>query len=110
MTRQAPTSDEQLLFLSKLQRLFNEGDFTATYKLALLIALADLAVELGGDDGNELQLSTRQIAERFIQIYWRQAMPYRTGLSNAVPSVLIQNNGVQAAVISSIAAFPPASQ
>ena len=105
MTRQAPTSDEQLLFLSKLQRLFNEGDFTATYKLALLIALADLAVELGGDDGNELQLSIRQIAERFIQIYWRQAMPYRTGLSNAVPGVLIQNNGVQAAVISSIAAF-----
>ena len=42
-----PSPESQLVFLSKLQRLFAEGDFTATYKFALLIALADLAVELG---------------------------------------------------------------
>lgn len=45
-----PTPDFQLELLSKLQRLFSEGDFTATYKFALLIALADLAVELGHDE------------------------------------------------------------
>ena len=46
-----PSPEAQLAFLSKLQRLFAEGDFTATYKFALLIALADLAVERGRDDG-----------------------------------------------------------
>jgi hypothetical protein len=62
-----PSADQQLAFLAKLQRLFAEGDFAATYKFALLIALADLAVEIGADDGAELILTNRQIAERFIQ-------------------------------------------
>lgn len=105
MLHHFPSAESQLLFLSKLQRLFSESDFTATYKFALLIALADLAVEIGSDDGAELIFSTRQIGERFIQIYWRQALPYGTGRPNATPGILIQNNGVQAAVISAIAAF-----
>ena len=39
----------QLAFLNKIQRLFAEGDFTASYKYALLIAIADIAVESGRD-------------------------------------------------------------
>jgi len=100
-----PSAEEQLRFLSNIQRVFAEGDFTATYKYALLIAFADLAVELGADDGRELVLSTRQIGERFIQLYWRQVLPYGKGLPGSSPGVLVQNNGVQAAVISAIAAF-----
>lgn len=100
-----PSPEEQLTFLSKLQRLFAEGDFTATYKYALLISLADLAVELGGDDGNDLILTNRQIGDRFIQLYWRQATPYGTGRPSSAPGVLMQNNGTQAAVVSSIAEF-----
>ncbi len=50
-----PSPEAQLAFLAKLQRLFAEGEFTATYKFALLIALADLAVECGRDDGNALR-------------------------------------------------------
>ena len=38
------TPEAQLAFLTKLQRLFSEGDFTATYKFALLMALADICV------------------------------------------------------------------
>jgi 5-methylcytosine-specific restriction endonuclease McrA len=105
LAHQLPSAEGQLLFLSKLQRLFTESDFTATYKFALLISFADLAVELGADDGGELALTTRQIAERFIQIYWRQALPYGTGRPNTAPGVLLQSNGTQAAVISAIAAF-----
>ena len=101
----SPSAEDQLRFLSNIQRVFAEGDFTATYKFALLIALADLAVELGADDGRELVLSTRQIGEQFIQIYWRQALPYGKGLPDSSPGVLVQNNGVQAAVISAIVAF-----
>lgn len=100
-----PSAEDQLRFLTNIQRVFAEGDFTATYKFALIIALADLAVELGADDGRELVLSTRQIGERFIQMYWRQALPYGKGLPDSSPGVLVQNNGVQAAVISAIGAF-----
>jgi len=53
----APSPEVQLVFLSKLQRLFAEGDFTATYKFALLIALPELAVELGQD-----KMTTKRLA------------------------------------------------
>ena len=104
-THPLPSAEAQLVFLGKLQRIFTEGDFTATYKFALLMALADLAVELGADDGEELMVSIRQIAERFIQMYWRQALPYGTGRASTSPGVLAQSNGVQAAVVSAITAF-----
>ena len=104
-THPLPSAEAQLVFLGKLQRIFTESDFTATYKFALLIALADLAVELGADDGEELTVSIRQIAERFIQLYWRHALPYGTGRANTSPGILVQSNGVQAAVVSAITAF-----
>lgn len=37
--------NEQIRFLLNIQRLLTEGQFTATYKFALLSALADLSVE-----------------------------------------------------------------
>ncbi len=82
-----PSSEFQLEFLSKLQRLFPEGDFTATYKFALLIALADLAVEVGRDDDAALELHFKSIGLKFTQLYWQQAAPY------AGQKVLIQNLG-----------------
>ena len=48
LLEQAVTTPEfQLAFLNKVQRLFAEGDFAASYKYALLIAIADIAVESG---------------------------------------------------------------
>lgn len=100
-----PSAENQLAFLAKLQRLFAEGDFTATYKFALLISLSDLAVELGADNGDELMLSTKQIGERFIHLYWRHASPYGAGQGGVTSGVLVQNMGNQAAVLSAIADF-----
>jgi len=100
-----PSPEAQLVFLAKIQRLFAEGDFTATYKLALLIAFAELAVEHGADDGAELDLTLRQIAERFIYLYWKQTTPYGTGRLGCEPGVLVQNLGAQAAVVNAIARF-----
>ena len=71
-----PTSDEQIQFLVKLQRLVDEGQFTASYKFALLLALADFSIEAGDDSGGSLPITTEQIAGKFIQYYWRQAAPY----------------------------------
>ena len=51
MTWTPPTPDDQVKFLRNIQRLLAEGLFTASYKFALLHALADLAVEKGDDTG-----------------------------------------------------------
>ena len=90
----APTDREQVEFLTKLQRLLAEGDFTATYKFALLLALADIAVEKGDDTGAPLHVTLDDIAEKFIRLYWRQAIPHPRG------NVLQQNTNKQAAIVS----------
>lgn len=105
MSQPPPSAEEQLAFLAKLQRLFSEGDFSSTYKFALLIGLADLAVENGSDTGAGLELTIRQIAERFIQMYWRHAVSYGVGRADASPGVLCQNAGAQAVVVAAIAQF-----
>src|ERR1035437_9635067 len=92
----APTSDEQIRFLVNLQRLLEEGLFMASYKFALLLALADLSVESGDDSGAPLTLTTDKIAEKFIQYYWRQAVPYAM---SSQARILQQNTGKQAAIV-----------
>jgi 5-methylcytosine-specific restriction endonuclease McrA len=105
-----PSPEAQLAFLAKLQRLFAESDFTATYKFALLISLADLAVEQGHDDGEPLPLANRAIAGKFIELYWQQAAPYSAEHAGATSGVLVQNGGTQAAVVSAIVAFRQANR
>ena len=91
-----PSPREQIEFLQKLQRLLDEGVFVASYKYALLHAIADLCITRGDDSGDELELSTREIAERFIELYWRQSVPFPGGERF---DVLKQNTGRQAAVV-----------
>lgn len=100
----APSAETQLQFLGKLQRLFTESDFTATYKFALLISLADLAIELGTDTDQALVLTNRQLGARFIGLYWKHCLPYGNRKGNGT-GILIQNHGTQAAVVSAISAF-----
>lgn len=100
MTGAVPSSDQQLQFLVQLQRLFSEGDFTATYKFALLMALADLSVERPAID--DLRVSYLEIADRFIDLYWQQSVPFAVRPGEQAPGVLVQNHGAQAAVVSAI--------
>jgi 5-methylcytosine-specific restriction endonuclease McrA len=100
-----PSPEAQLEFLSKLQRLFNEGDFTATYKFALLMVLADICVEQGHDSADAMVIQHKDIADKFIDLYWQQTAPHGSGLPNTTTGVLIQNSGAQAAVITAISAF-----
>jgi hypothetical protein len=101
MTWMPPTPQEQILFLRNVQRLLAEGQFVASYKFALLHTLADLAVLNGDDSGASLQLSTREIAEKFIELYWQQCRPFEIG-GQATGLILQQNTGKQAAVIGGI--------
>ncbi len=93
------TPEFQLAFLNKIQRLFAEGDFSASYKYALLIAIADIAVESGRDDDQPLVIPHRSLGAKFVDLYWQQSAPFKND------ALLIQNNGTQAAVISHIAHF-----
>ncbi len=79
-----------------IQRLLDEGLFTASYKFALLLALADLSIENGDDSGAPLELPTEGIAEKFVQYYWRQAMPYA---GSGETAILQQNTDRQAAIV-----------
>lgn len=105
MLANVPGADEQLQFLANIQRLFAESNFTATYKFALLSALADIAIESGADDALPMVITTRQIAEKFILLYWHHVLPYAAGTRGTVPGVLVQNSGEQASVVSAILAF-----
>ena len=93
------TPEFQLAFLNKIQRLFAEGDFSASYKYALLIAIAEIAVEAGRDDDQPLVIPHRSLGAKFIDLYWQQSAPFKND------ALLIQNNGTQAAVISHISRF-----
>lgn len=100
-----PTPEFQIKFLTFIQRLLDEGEFTATYKFALLMALADLSVELGDDQGAPLEIRSEDIAKKFILYYSRQARPFVAADDNSWGgvSVLHQNTGKQAAIINWVA-------
>jgi hypothetical protein len=67
---------DQIRFLLNVQRLLTEGQFTATYKFAL---------------------PAESIAEKFIEYYWRQAVPFLG------QGVLSQNTGQPPVVITLLA-------
>ncbi len=100
-----PSAEVQLAFLAKIQRLFTEGEFTATYKFALVIALSDLAVECGREDGGKQRIAYSEIAEKFIELYWSHTLPYARASSGALPMMLVQSHGTQAAVVTAIDQF-----
>lgn len=92
-----PSEKTQLQFLYKIQRLLGEGSFTASYKFALLIALADISVERGDDTGAPLWVSINSLAEKFIQYYWPQSAPY-PALTGGI-KIIHQNTDRQAEII-----------
>ncbi len=77
-----------------MQRLLSEGLFVASYKFALVHALADLAVLKGDDSGSPLELSTKDIAAKFVELYWRQSRPFPV-VVKVSGLILQQNTGKQ---------------
>jgi hypothetical protein len=94
-----PSAEVQIRFLEYIQRLLDGGGFVATYKFALLMALADLSVEKGDDDDAPLPLHAQDVARKFIGYYARQARPYVAGAGGGI---LHQNTGGQAAVVTRV--------
>ena len=102
MTR-PPGGDEIFAFGERLLALLEEASYSTTYKLAVLLALIDLCMEHSRRDGSApTTVTTRQLAEKVLELYWPQAVPFgaRTG---AV--VLAQSNGGQAEILTAIVRF-----
>ena len=95
-----PTAQQQLKFLKNIQLILQSGSFSSTYKFALLISLSRLAIEKGEDSGEQLALEYSNIAEKFIELYWKQAVPYT--FNDEGQLILNQNNGKQAAIVNRI--------
>lgn len=92
----------ELDILRRLQRLLEEGGFVATYKFALLQALADICVERQPSRDGSLWIPLDAIAEKFIEYYWRQVVPFG---ESGTATVLKQSTGRQAAVVKDVAAL-----
>ena len=97
-----PSAEEQIVFLKKIQTLFDDSSFSATYKYALLITLTNLAIEMGNDDGKELSIDSKLIAKRFSEIYWPQIREYSAGVRGTKSGILRQNKGGQAEIITTL--------
>jgi hypothetical protein len=58
--------------------ILDEGGFSATYKFALFVAILDLCIENTTRGGAPpTTLTTRQLAEKVVELYWNHASPYR---------------------------------
>ena len=76
MSVSIPTPQQQLKFLKQIQQILHSGSFSSTYKFALLMSLSRLAIEQGQDTGESLTLDYLDIAEKFIDLYWKQTLPF----------------------------------
>ena len=103
----APRADLDRLALrlaERLIQLLDEGNFTATYKYAVLIGIMDLCMEQTTATGAPpSMITTRQLAEKVIELYWPHCAPY-----DEERGVLQQNArrlGTQAEIIRQIQRF-----
>jgi len=97
-------------FAERLLEVIDSGRRTATYKLALLMALLDLCAKQSDVDGRAPGLLyTRDIAEQVAFLYWPQVIPYRLpGASDAVE--LRQITLPKAAILTAVSAFRLAAE
>jgi hypothetical protein len=92
-------------FAERLLEVIDSGRRTATYKLALLLALLDLCARHSDAAGRApALLYTRDIAEQVAALYWPQVIPYRPpGTGTAVE--LRQITLPRAAIVQAVSAF-----
>jgi 5-methylcytosine-specific restriction endonuclease McrA len=92
-------------FAERLLEVIDSGRRTATYKLALLIALLELCARHSDAGGRAPELLyTRDIAEQVAVLYWPQVIPYLVpGAGTAVE--LRQITLPRAAIIAAVSAF-----
>jgi len=100
-------SMEVISFAERIMTLLEQGRFTSTYKYAVLLSLIHLSMEKFTHTGVAPDsVTTRQLAEKVIQLYWLQTNPYVA--TSEEPFVLFQNagrKGAQASIIKHIGEY-----
>ena len=82
--------DDALRFAERLLALLDATRYVATYKLATLLALIDVAAERAGADGTApATLAAKDVGRRVIELYWPQTVPYGA-VAHTEPRVLSQ--------------------
>lgn len=65
-------ANDLVAFAERVLALLDQGTFVATYKYAVLLALMDLCPEGTQRDGAAPDcVTTRQLAEKVVELYWR---------------------------------------
>lgn len=88
------SASDHLALLERLQALLRDSRYTTTYKFAVLHALCDLALEM---PSGENRLSLTRLAERVMNLYWQQVLPFHAPDSQVIS--LRQSTGGPAAVV-----------
>jgi hypothetical protein len=96
-------------FAEKITALFSESSRsrkTATYKYAVVLGLMDLCFENTSKSGlTPTMITTRQLAEKVLQLYWDQTKGYQIGNTTAVLTQNASRTQSQAEIIKSILNF-----
>lgn len=90
------TTPPYVEFLDYIQAILAQGQFTSTYKFALLLSICDICVENSGQ-ASRGHIDLADLSDRFAEYYWRQSRAYPD------VGVLQQNNNGQAQVVTKIA-------
>lgn len=106
----APDRDEQdaIATAERILLLLDRGRFTSTYKYAVLLGLMDLCLERAARDGSAPQsVTTRQLAERIVELYWPHTSPFSPARPRAGTQapILRQNTGGRAEILTLIQKF-----
>jgi hypothetical protein len=97
-------------FAERLLEVIDSGRRTATYKLAVLLALVDLCARHSDACGRAPRvLHTRDIAEQVASLYWPQVIPYPVPGAPSV-TVLRQITLPRAAIVAAVSGFRAAAQ
>ena len=95
---QAHQETGPIAFAERVLTLLDQGAFTATYKYAVLLGIIDVCMERVTRTGVPPDtVTTRQLAEKIVELYWPQTIPYPRGNDTAV---LRQNTRGQAEIVS----------
>lgn len=80
MSGQDEEAADPVAFAERLLALLDSGSFTMSYKYAVLLALVDVCLEGLTDTGQPPdQVRAGAVADKVLELYWRQAMPYPAG-------------------------------
>jgi hypothetical protein len=98
--------NDAVALAEKVVALLGEGQFTATYKYAVLLGLMDLCLEKTARDGAAPDVvTTRELAERVVEIYWPHCVPFHQPDSPGILRQSLGGRNSQAEIIRLIMAF-----